>query len=403
MILSTQIRRFSRSFRALKRVSNLLNKVFLLCQHDLAENYTSAMDTVLMRLIRASSLLSMVLILVFLALPLSSSQPVDRRPIEEALGLFRNSPQGSAQYDYVMTVRLRLLFFWVGKDDVGGGYIRRGASAQDPHMEFIQVLFGSDPAKAPRAINRWGAGTEISWHKSPVTADDPRDDVISSAFFGFMKSSRGKSVSEMKSELEREKAQGLHEFNGIVTRVDSSRALSLVVPLESTTDYTLHDYTRAEPVMLQTLAESARPVRSMEEAPRCNRSAGFLATIAELVDTALEQHSAPVSRCYIHNAQEYMLTLQQIEPVESLNAHVRGPNNAVLVDTTYKKLVRLDFVSIHKPTGRKSEFAICTPTDGPLRGVPVQIAYQPNWWFQVVLNLLPKTIPTTPAGSAHSD
>jgi hypothetical protein len=23
--------------------------------------------------------------------------------------------------------------------------------------------------------------------------------------------------------------------------------------------------------------------------------------------------------------------------------------------------------------------------------VPVQIRYQPNWWFQVVLNLLPKT------------
>jgi len=404
MILSTQIRRFRRSFRSLKCPSNLLNKVFLLCGHAPAENHTPVVGIILMRLVRAGSLLlSSLLIIVFLAFPLASSQLAERQPIDQALAWFRNSPRDLAQHDFVMTVRLRLLFFWVGKDDVGGGYIRRGVSAQDPHMEFIEVLFGSDPAKAPRAINRWGAGTEISWHKDPVTVDDPRNDVTSSAFFGFMKSSRGKSVSEMKSELEREKAQGLHEFNGIVTRVDSSRALSLVVPLESTTDYTLHDYPRAEPVMLQNLADSARPVRSMDDPSRCNRSAEFLATIAELLDTGLQQHSAPVSRCYIHNAQEYVLTLQEIEPVESLGVRVRGPNNAVLVDTTYKKLVRLDFVSTHKPTGRKSEFAICTAAEGPLRGVPVQITYQPNWWFQVVLNLLLKTNAAQPGGSAHSD
>ena len=67
-----------------------------------------------------------------------------------------------------MTARVRLLFFWAGKDDVGGGYIRRGVSKDDPRQELLQVLFGSDPAKAPRAINRWGAGTEVVWHKDPV-------------------------------------------------------------------------------------------------------------------------------------------------------------------------------------------------------------------------------------------
>ena len=28
-------------------------------------------------------------------------------------------------------------------------------------------------------------------------------------------------------------------------------------------------------------------------------------------------------------------------------------------------------------------------TEGPLRGVPIQIRYQPNGWFQAVLNLAP--------------
>src|SRR4030081_2760300 len=66
-----------------------------------------------------------------------------------------------AQFDYTMTARVRLLLFWVGKDDVGGGYIRRGTLPGESQSEVIQLLMGSDPAKAPRAINRWGAATEI--------------------------------------------------------------------------------------------------------------------------------------------------------------------------------------------------------------------------------------------------
>ena len=42
-----------------------------------------------------------------------------------------------------------------------------------------------------------------------------------------------------------------------------------------------------------------------------------------------------------------------------------------------------------KLTGRKVYFTILAGTEGSLRGIPVQIRYQPNWWFQVVLNLVP--------------
>jgi hypothetical protein len=40
-----------------------------------------------------------------------------------------------------------------------------------------------------------------------------------------------------------------------------------------------------------------------------------------------------------------------------------------------------------RSTGKQSEFTIEVGTKNELRGVPVQIRYQPNWWFQVVLNL----------------
>jgi hypothetical protein len=325
-------------------------------------------------------------------LPAFSAPSADRQPIDEALLWVRNSPVHPVEYDYTMTARVRLIFFWAGKDDVGGGYIRRGVSAEDPRQEFFQVLFGSDPEKAPRAINRWGAGTEVSWHKEPLGVAHT-DDVASSAFFGFMKSSQGKSASEMQAELQRERDQGLHAFTGILSRVEPSRALSLKVPLQSDTDFNLHDYDRAEPIMLQRMADSAQPVRALEDASRCPRAAAFLATISQLMDSAIAGQAAPLSRCYVYDAQEDTLTLEKITPVESLPVTLHGPNKSVILETTHKNLLQLDFVSTHKLTGKKVYFTLYAGTQGALRAVPVQICYQPNWWFQVVLNLLPEKSP----------
>jgi hypothetical protein len=353
-----------------------------------------------MRFARHAALAAPFVLFLSALLPTASSSSADRQPIDEALLWVRNSPAHPAQYDYTMTARVRFIFFWAGKDDVGGGYIRRGVSSEDPHQEFFQVLFGSDPAKAPRAINRWGAGTEVSWHKDPV-GPLHADDVVASAFFGFMKSSQGKSAGEMQSELQREKEQGLHSFTGILSRVEPARAVSLKVPLQSDTDFNLHDYDRAEPLMLQRFEHSAEPVRALQDASRCPRSASFLATVAGLMDAALAGQSAPLSRCYVYDAQEDTLTLEKVTPINSLPVTIHGPNKSVLFTTTHKNLLQLDFTSTHKLTGKKVYFTLLAGTQGSLRGVPVQISYQPNWWFQVVLNLLPQntTAPSTTVAS----
>jgi hypothetical protein len=342
-----------------------------------------------MRAALRSNLVLLFLLLPCLLLPAPTSPVADRQPIDEALRWVRNSPRGLTEYDYMMTARVHLLFFWAGKDDVGGGYIRRGVSAEDPRMEIIQVLFGSDPEKAPRAINRWGAGTEISWHKEPV-ASSHAEDVTASAFFGFMKSSQGKSAAEMQAELGREKQLGLHAFTGILSRVEPARAISLVVPLQSETDFSLRDYHRAEPLMLEHLATSARPPRSLQEPQRCQRSAEFLASVAELIDAAIDGARAPVSRCYIYDAQENTLFLARVTPQESLPVRLHGPDNVVLLDATYRKVLQLDFVSTHKLTGKQVDFKVYVGSEGTRRGVPVQICYQPNWWFEVILNLVPE-------------
>ena len=73
----------------------------------------------------------------FSVLPAASSSTSDRQPITEALEWLRATPQHVVQYNYSMSARVRRLVFWAGKNDVGGGYIRRGVSAEDPRKEFF--------------------------------------------------------------------------------------------------------------------------------------------------------------------------------------------------------------------------------------------------------------------------
>ena len=332
----------------------------------------------------------------------ATSATADRQPILDALRSVREPLAASVEYNYVMTARVRLLFFWAGKDDVGNGYIRRGSSSADSREEFFQVLFGSDPEKAPRAINRWGAGTEIAWHRAPLAVPPREDAVTASAFFGFMKSSRGKSVAEIESELKNEQERALHSFTGILSRVEPDRALSLVVRLESDTDFTLHQYELAAPVMFDHMQSSDLPVRSLASAGQCSRAGSFLATVAELMDLAVAGQPAPQSRCYVHDAQENTLTLETAAPVASLPVRLHAADRTPLLDLTYPDLLELDFVSTRKLTGKKVYFTIFAGTEGALRGVPVQIRYQPNWWFQAVLNLAPgNPAPTSPTRASR--
>ena len=94
--------------------------------------------------------------------------------------------------------------------------------------------------------------------------------------------------------------------------------------------------------MLDRIAASDRPVRSLEDPSRCLRSASFLATVAELIDTALARQAAPLSRCYVHDAQENTLTLERVTPLQKLPVQLHGPNGIVLLDTSYSNLLHLD-------------------------------------------------------------
>ena len=329
--------------------------------------------------------------MIFLLMPcLVRAQAGDKQALEEALRWARESPRNTVQYNYEMTARVRLILFWIGKENVGGGYVRRGQIQGEQNAELVQVLFGSDPAKAPKAINRWGAGTEVY----TTRATSGKDSSTYSAFFGFMKSSKGKSVSEMQGELAKESSQSEHLFSAILSRVESGRALSLIVPMRSNVDYNLYQLDEAQSYVFDEFLSSSRPLKEIPSAPQCPRNSGFLGTVAELIDAALAGQKTPVSLCYVYDAQVHTLSLRSVTPLSQLTVRNHPPDATDKTATavqTYSNLLEAEFLSESKESGKHSSFTLVLGTTGRLRGIPLQIRYQPNWWFQVVLNLCPES------------
>jgi len=307
----------------------------------------------------------------------------DGAAINEAVSWIRATPHLRAEYDYILTCRLRLLFFWVGRDDLGGGYIKSGQALDDPSLEMIQLLFGSDPAKTPRGINRWGAGTEVDKLDGSKIPE-------SSAFVGFMKSSKGQSVSAMQRELSHEKSAGMHLFEAIISRVDATRAIATTVPFYSQKDFDMGQLAEAQKAALDQLGDNPeRKFRSLDEAARreCSRRGGFLSTTQELLERSLTGKATPVSLCYLYNARPYTLTLQRVIPVATQDVHLTLKEKGQKIDHSYRDLKEIQFQVRNQESGIKTNFSVLLGTTGELRGVPVQINYQPNWWFQIVLNL----------------
>src|SRR5689334_6199660 len=70
--------------------------------------------------------------------PAESSEQNVQASLQRAVSVIRDQPAGYEQFDYIMTARVRLLLFWAGADDVGGGYIRRAMLPDDPSSKLFQ-------------------------------------------------------------------------------------------------------------------------------------------------------------------------------------------------------------------------------------------------------------------------
>jgi hypothetical protein len=209
----------------------------------------------------------------------------------------------------------------------------------------------------------------------------------------------------MQKELSKEKSGGDHLFDGIISRVDQDRALSTTIPYTSSQDFDFHQYAEAEKATLQQLENNpSRRIRRLDGTARsaCPRPGEFLSTILQLDDDAVAGHSTPDTLCYIYNARHYKATLVSVHPIVQKKVTVTLRGNGGVLDRTYQHLQQAHFEVLNEETDVTSSFDILLGTEGNLRGAPVQITYQPNWWFQVILNLAPDaTQASQPATSSR--
>lgn len=335
-------------------------------------------------------LISLVPLLYWPAEPaVTQSVPVAeyRQQVDEAARLIGSAPSAPVQYDYVVTAAVRLLLFWVSRDDVGQGYIRIGMHPDNPSMEIIQLLMGSDPAKAPLSTNNWGAVTEV-WRQSDG----------SGAFFAFMKAPKDDSMTAAKDEAAREKEKQRFQYQGVISRIKNARLVSMTVPISSATDFTLHQLPFAQQMVLEQLKATSRPPRTMDAAAAsgCARANGFLFTLRELIADALSGQRAPIHSCYSYLSWSYRMSIRSLEPVKEMKVSLKMRGSNKMLERTYRNLKKADFRVVNLKTGNPTDFKMIFGDSGALKGIPVQVEFQPNWWFRVTVNLKPGDIPGPP-------
>ena len=265
-----------------------------------------------------------------------------------------------ADHLYRIKGKVRLLFFWVSADDVGGARItRRGGKAD----QSIALLIGSEPARAPRGVNEWGY----------IREDSVGD---STTVFGIRTLTDGDSPDQAEA---RRTAPGRMAELGVlcstVSRLEaSSRTTTVYVGREAT-------YRDVESV-LGVVERSARwkglhTVRSVDTAP------GFLTALDVMLRAtavaARESRVTPRSSrvAYVYKDAVYDLIPRRIERLPVLRTKYG----------LFHNLLRSDISVRNRRTGSTTGFSITFGTEGALSGIPVAAVYQPNWWFKVELAL----------------
>jgi len=262
------------------------------------------------------------------------------------------------EYRYRMSAAIRPLLFWIGDSDVGGARIvwRKGEDGRRGY----EFLLGSDPARAPRGINRWGyVREELNGHRATQ--------------IGLMRKTDEESVGEAQAKVGYE---GEFVLKVIQTEVaqDRARAENTVWLVQD--DYTYYDL--GEVLRLVGTAPQAPPSVNEASMPPGTHP-GFLFAVADMVDRAVtaatreprELLKKETTR-FNFNAVAYELRLRKTKWEKSKKYGGRQHEN----------LVRIDLESYNPTLNTTERFTLVCGTEGEWKGVPVYVKYQPKWWFK---------------------
>ncbi len=300
-------------------------------------------------------------------------------------------------YHYRMKGKIRLLFFWVGKDNVGGGTItlsKLSSSALSSQMKEIEVLFGSKPSRVPGRINRWGYGKERSrWED----ADSPLQGTVlkETVFEGFMRQSKENSLSEVRKADGREKAEKRFWYAGTTSVVQPWQAYSEIREFSSTHDFDFSNATAVQCEYQKRLLEGPpdrqRRLANDRSGQGYGSPYGFLTAVQTLIDTIAKQavregwqkDLGDAAVTYVYNARPYQLLLKKTVFHETFGLPLEDGEKE-----NFTKVVQAEFQTRRMSDGEDHNFAVWFPLEGSYRAVPIRIVDKPRWWVRIELNLV---------------
>jgi hypothetical protein len=265
-------------------------------------------------------------------------------------------------HHYRMTGRIRPLLFWISRDRVGFGRVTWRRSVNG--ARGYDFLVGTDPATAPRSINRWGYIAE------EIGVDG------GGTVLAMMSSSEETSFDQARTATLR--GQGGREFKALWSRVGAGMALSRLASVQTADAPTIHDVaTLLERVRIDTARAPVRQ-RTLDATVR----PGFLGSVADLVNRSLDPGAGatgPRSAVrYAFGQRLYELRIRKTAAVDRSRAPLAVPAR------------RTVFEIRNLATDDRTEFEMTYGSQGHLAGVPLFIAWQPRWWLKVELHVEPE-------------
>jgi len=289
---------------------------------------------------------------------------------------------------YRLRGEVRPLLFWVGRDEVGGGRItirRSDNLSTGCWREEIEVLFGSDPERIPKRINRWGYGRESAdWIRDN---DAPAPRLLGTQFQGIMRHSPESSVEDVVAESKQ--GQAAHRYDLTWTTVLPGQAYH---ELRILTDGEEFHYRRPDRLLskYRECLASTPPLRRKEllNASRAYGAPyGFLTGLWHAlgqITGAYERSPHALQRTrpsltFVFNAKPYLL---EVVGIRSL-AHFQNRYGTL----RFRDVAVVEFRCFNTVKRTRTEFSLWVPLQGEFKGLPIRVLLQPRWWLRLQLDL----------------
>ncbi len=265
---------------------------------------------------------------------------------------------------YVVNARVRpILPFWIRRDNVGEARMRWREGGHE--RRAFELLIGSDPARAPRRINRWGLIVEEL-------------DAENAEILGVMSESNEETIEEAKDRTARPAGE-ISTFRAARTTISGSRVSSGTMTFQAPAHLTYRELD----ALLALIPAKPLNLRTLDLPPGTQK--GFLVAMDALMrasiapcrsadgDGARHVRALP----YVYNRTVYDLSLLSCFYEPELRTKT----------ATFADVVDGRFQVRNRTTNYQTKFRVSYGISGELQGVPVRAVFRPRWWMEIELLL----------------